>query len=60
MEDIPDPAKATPFERPRRYWIDDDGNVHGVVLTVDAAHFTEIKVQAINYPLGTRREDLKG
>jgi hypothetical protein len=62
MADTPPPADGSGENPPRRYWIDDDGNVHGIVLTVevDPKNVFEFTGKAINYPPGTRREDLKG
>lgn len=39
----------------RRYWIDADGNVHGVVMTIEVDHFVEFTDQAID--LTTRPRD---
>ena len=40
-----------------RYWIDDDGNVHGVVLTMRVDHFVEFTDQAIIYPQDLKEPD---
>jgi hypothetical protein len=42
-EDTP-PAQ----EGARRYWIDEDGNVHGVVLTVEVGHVFEFNDKAVD------------
>jgi uncharacterized protein YndB with AHSA1/START domain len=41
----------------RRYWIDEDGNVHGVVLSMEVDHFVEFTDQAIDLTPGTKDSD---
>lgn len=41
-----EPSPPTPPDRP--YWIDDDGNVHGVVMTMDVDHVFEFNDQAVD------------
>jgi hypothetical protein len=41
----------------RRYWIDEDGNVHGIVLTTRVDHFTEFTDQAIDLTPGAPKPD---
>ena len=69
MPETPDPAKATPPQATppqvspnRGLWIDELGNVHGIIMTVEVnpKYVFEFNEKAINYPPGTRREDLKG
>jgi hypothetical protein len=55
----PTPDDGAPSPPPngdggRRYWIDEDGNVHGVVLTMEVARFTEFTDTAIVYPEGLK------
>jgi len=39
---------SKPEDTERRYWIDEDGNVHGIVLTMQVDHFVEFTDQAID------------
>jgi hypothetical protein len=38
----------------RRYWIDEDGNVHGVVLSMEVDHFIEFTDKAIDLTSGAQ------
>lgn len=49
MSDTPDPT-TTPPPAGRRYTIDDDGNVHGVVLTTQVDYLVEITCRAVSSP----------
>jgi hypothetical protein len=37
-----------PENAKRQYWIDADGNVHGVVITMEVDHFFEFTDQAVD------------
>lgn len=50
----PDPK---PEDAERRYWIDADGNVHGVVLTLRVDHFVEFTDRAIDLTPGPQTPD---
>lgn len=50
----PDPK---PDGAERRHWIDEDGNVHGVVLTLRVDHFVEFTDQAIGLTPGPQTPD---
>jgi hypothetical protein len=54
MADTPSPAPE-PTREPagRRYTIDEDGNVHGVVLTVQVDYLVEFTSQAIPLRAGS-------
>ncbi len=52
--DSPEPK---PESNARRYWIDDDGNVHGVVITMRVDHFVEFTDQAIDLTPGAQTPD---
>ena len=41
----------------RRYWIDSDGNVHGIVLTTRVDHFVEFTDRAIDLTPGAPKPD---
>lgn len=61
MDDKPQTPPENPtLGRRAGYHLDENGNVTGYWFTVDTKHFVEFTEKAINYPPGTRREDLKG
>ena len=55
----PSEEGTTPTPKPeeRRYWIDEDGNVHGVVLTMEVDHVYEFTDQAIDLTPKTNDSD---
>jgi hypothetical protein len=42
-----DETQPGPNGEARRYWIDDDGNVHGIVMTMEVDHLFEFACKAI-------------
>lgn len=49
--------KPKPDGNGRRYWIDEDGNVHGVVLSMEVDHFIEFHDKAIDLRPGSKDSD---
>jgi len=56
---LPPEGGETPAPKPegRRYWIDEDGNVHGVILTMKVDHFVEFIDRAIDLTPGAKDSD---